>query len=450
MDENPPDTGSGLRTEEVKRRHVLPKALLIGLVSGALAGLFRLALQASEDGRLRLTDRHRGGAGLLAAIALGMLGGGLALWLVRRFSPEAAGSGIPRLKSVLLGRAKLPWRRLLPVKFIAGVVGIGGGFALGREGPTIQMGGAAGLIVAERFRVTQGEGERRALIASGAGAGLAAAFNAPLSGMVFVLEELQVALTPVVFVASFLAAVTADIVSRLLAGGDPVFALHGMAPPTLLSLPGALLVGGLAGLGGFFFNRSLLWTLDAFRRFAAWPPWLLGGVIGGAMGGLGWIEPGLAGTGAPLVQRALAGGLPVEAMLLLLLVRFAMTLASYGSGTAGGIFIPLFVLGSLGGLSLGLVGHALDPGLFPHPEIFAVIGMGALFTGIVRAPLTGLVLMVELTGVYDFMLPLLVGCISAYGVAEALGSTPVYEALRLRAERLDGDALAKDAGHPAL
>lgn len=445
MDPPPPATGSGVRTEDVRRRHVLVKALAVGAAAGLMSGLFRLALQAMEEDRVRWVDRRGGPEGLMAALALGMGTGAIAVWLVRRFAPEAAGSGIPGLKSVLLGHETLRWRRLIPVKFLSGALGIGGGFALGREGPTIQMGGAAGLMVSSFFRVSHGEGERKALITAGAGAGLAAAFNAPLSGMVFVLEELQVALTPVVFVAAFLAAVAAAIVARLLAGGAPVFAIGRMASPGLEALPGALVLGGLAGLAGCGFNWSLLKSMDLFDRLQRCPPALVGALVGGAMGLAGWIVPGLAGTGTGIVQQALEGRIAAEAMLLLLGARFLMTMASYGCGPAGGIFIPLFVLGSLGGLSLGAAGHALLPALFPRPEVFAVLGMGALFTGIVRAPLTGLVLMVELTGAYGFMLPLLVSCFAAYGVAEMLGSTPVYEALRIRAEarRRPAPALAK-------
>ena len=159
--------------------------------------------------------------GLAVALGLGALGGGLGLWLVRRFAPETAGSGIPHLKSVVLGESELNWRRVLPVKFFSGVAGIGGGLALGREGPTIQMGGATGLMVSEWLRVKSGEGERKALISAGSGAGLAAAFNAPLAGMIFVLEELHGNFTPVMFVAAFLASVTADVVCRVMTGETP-------------------------------------------------------------------------------------------------------------------------------------------------------------------------------------------------------------------------------------
>src|SRR3954469_21508831 len=223
------DAGFGLGTKEVKRRHILPKALVVGLVSGVLGSAFRLGLLKAEQARVSFLLPRPLAERVRVAMLIGTVSGALALWLVRRFAPDASGSGIPQLKGFVLGERTIEWRRLLPVKFFAGLAGIGGGLALGREGPTIQMGGATGLMVSEWFRVKIGEGERKALIAAGAGAGLAAAFNAPLAGVMFVLEELAGSFTPVVFVSAFLASVTADIVSRGLTGEMPVFTLHNMA-----------------------------------------------------------------------------------------------------------------------------------------------------------------------------------------------------------------------------
>jgi len=425
-------SGSVLKSEEVRRRHILPKALVVGIVSGLIASVFREALQWSELHRLRALLDLPWTEGLPLALALGALGSGTGLWLVRRFAPETAGSGIPHLKSVILGEKVMDWRRVLPVKFLAGLTGIGGGLALGREGPTIQMGGATGLMVSGWFRVTPGEGERKALISAGAGAGLAAAFNAPLAGVIFVLEELHGAFTPVIFVAAFLASVTADVVCRVLTGETPVFSLHGMPAPALGAIPIALVLGLLAGFGGVLFNRCLLGSLDFFERFRARPPFLVGAAAGLILGLAAWIYPEVSGSGAPLAERAFSGAIALRWVLVLVAARFVLTMVSYGSGAAGGIFAPLLVIGALGGLATGILAHALTPGLAPQPAIFAVLGMGALLTSIVRAPLTGIVLMIELTGQYDFMLPLLVSCFAAYGIAEALGNEPIYEALRER------------------
>jgi CIC family chloride channel protein len=431
-----PAATSGLQSIEVKRRHILPKALVVGVVAGLLASAFRMALQYCELSRIAWIERLSLGWGLAAALAIGTLGGAIGLWLVRRFAPETAGSGIPDLKSVVLGEKQLLWKRVLPVKFVAGVVGIGAGLTLGREGPTVQMGGATGLMVSTWFRVKRGEGERKALVSAGAAAGLAAAFNAPLAGMIFVLEELTGSFTPVVFVASFLAAVSADVVCRVLTGETPVFALKGMPGPSLHALPVAVLLGVVAGIAGVGFNRALLASLDLFDRLRRWPPLAVGAVAGFVVGLAAWIYPAISGSGALLSEKALAGEIAVKWMIVLLAARFVLTMVSYGCGAAGGIFAPLLVIGSLGGLAVGAGVHAVLPAWAVFPETFAVIGMGALFTATVRAPLTGIVLMIELTGQYEFMLPLLLSCLVAYGIAEALGDKPIYEALRERSERL--------------
>jgi chloride channel protein, CIC family len=414
---------------------MLPKALVVGLVAGLLASAFRVALQLAEHQRVAWLGQVTGLPGLLLAVGLGVIGGGLGVWLVRRFYPEASGSGIPHLQSVVLGERTMNWRRLLPVKFVAGVCGIGGGLALGREGPTIQMGGGVGLMVSEWFRVKPGEGERKALIAAGAGAGLAAAFNAPLAGLIFVLEELHGGFTPIMFVAAFLASVTADVVGRVLTGEMPVFPLRDLHAPGVGGLPVALLIGGVCGFAGVGFNRSLLKTLDLFQHLKRWPAFALGALAGVVVGVASWVYPGVAGSGGIYVERALAGEVAMHGVVLLILLRFALTMISYGSGAAGGIFAPLLVIGALGGLALGHAAHAIAPGLAPVPAAYAVIGMGALLTAIVRVPLTSVVLLIELTGQYEFMLPLLTASLAAYGVAEYLGDTPIYEALRQRAGR---------------
>ncbi len=434
------DSGNGLKTEQVKRRHILLKAGIIGLVAGLTACAFRWSLREIEllrENVLSGVAEHAGNFfGLPAAIFIGAVLAGLGLWIVRRFAPETAGSGIPHLKSVILDEAKLRWHRVLPVKFIAGVLGIGGGLALGREGPTIQMGGAIGLMVSKIFRVTPGEGERKALISAGAAAGLSAAFNAPLAGVMFVLEELHGHFAPVMFVAAFIASVVADIVCRLLLGASPVFATPGIVAPGLEALPLAAVLGILCGFGGIIFNRVLLWSLDRFDRLQKIPVFAVGALAGAVAGGVGWFYPGLAGSGAALSEHVLAGGIAgIGTLSLLMLARFALTMWSFGSGAAGGIFAPILVIGALGGLALGQGVHAVFPSLAPHPEIFAVLGMGGLLTAVVRAPLTSIVLIIELTAKYEFMLPVLVCLLLAYGVAEWRNCEPIYDSLRIRALR---------------
>lgn len=421
-----------------QRRRMFPRAALVGLCAGLVASFFRIALAGADTFRNGLIEwSHQYPFwGWVFPMFFGMVGASLSVILVRRFAPEASGSGIPHLEAVLHRLRVLNWMRVLPVKFIAGTLALGGGLALGREGPTVQMGGAVGDAISKWLKVPPRE--RRTLIAAGAGAGLAAAFNAPLSGVIFVLEEIQRDFHPFVFGAAFLAAAIADIVSRILSGAFPVFSIPDYATPPTLSLPIFALLGIFAGLLGVVFNRSLLGTMNLFARVKGQWSLVVAAGVGAFVGLAGWFSPMIVGGGHSLAETALAGNLILWSIPIFFVIRFLMTIASYGIGAAGGIFAPLLALGALLGLALGQIANRIAPDVVPQPAVFAVVGMAAYFTAIVRAPLTGIVLIVEMTGNYRQMLPLLVACFCAYAVAELLKDLPIYEALLERDLLRDG------------
>jgi chloride channel protein, CIC family len=236
-------------------------------------------------------------------------------------------------------------------------------------------------------------------------------------------------LHPIVFGAAFIAAVIADIPARLISGAFPVFSVPDYPTPPIASLPAFALLGIIAGLLGLAFNRGLLRTLDLFASILRRRPIVLAAAVGGAIGAISWFSPSLAGSGHTLAEAALAGQLVLSAIPVLFTLRFLLTLSSYGTGAAGGIFTPLLVLGALMGLGIGQIAHRVAPGAVPQPAVFAVVGMAAYFAAIVRAPLTGITLIVEMTGNYQQMLPLLVSCFCAYAVAELMKDLPIYEAL---------------------
>jgi CIC family chloride channel protein len=412
-----------------QRRRLFPRALLVGIASGIIAVAFRFALAGGDAVRaIVLAWAHRVPVfGVLFPILFGALGAGLAVALVRRFAPEAAGSGIPHLEAVLRRFRVLDGRKVLPIKFLGGVLAIGGGMALGREGPTVQMGASIADIVAGWLK--SGPRERRTLLAAGAGAGLAAAFNAPLAGLVFVLEEVQRDFRPIVFGAAFLAAAAADVVARFATGQLPVFRVPSYAVPNLTALPAFAVLGVVAGLGGVLFNRGLIASLDLFARVPKGRAWIAAAVVGGGVGLVGYFSPNALGGGHGLAETIMAGGIALSAVPAWFLLRFFLTMTSYGCGAPGGIFAPLLVLGALLGLGVGDIAFHLAPQAIPRPEIFAVVGMAAYFAAVVRAPLTGIVLIIEMTGNYAQMLPLIVACFCAYAVAEGMGDRPIYEAL---------------------
>ena len=439
----PPSVVSGeiqdfLRTHEQRRRQ-LPRALIVGLLSGLAAVAFRLTLEGADRWRERLyeTAHALGPAGVVLPVLLSASCAAIAVALVRRLAPEASGSGIPHLKAVLHHLRPLRWVRVLAVKFVGGSIGIGAGLALGREGPTIQMGGAIGEMVSGWFSSTPRE--RQTLIAAGAGAGLAAAFNAPLAGLVFVLEELQRDFAPAVFATTLIASATADVVARSLMGQLPVFHAAVTTAPPLTALPVSILIGLFAAILGVAFNRALVGTLDLFQQASRWSAWVGGAAVGAVVGVVGWFAPIALGGGGRLVEQALAGQATLGLLPLFFVLRFGLTMISYGSGAPGGIFAPLLGLGAELGLGIGMLAQRVAPLAVGEPVTFAVVGMAAFFSAIVRAPLTGMVLMVEMTGSYALVLPLLVACLTAYGIADFLGDRPVYEAL-LERDLLRGQA----------
>ncbi|WP_228719918.1 H(+)/Cl(-) exchange transporter ClcA [Methylococcus geothermalis] len=412
------------------RRHLLPRALLLGLLAGGTAVVFHLGLDAGEAWRARMLRFAHGcdTSGMAIPVAVSALCVFLAAWLVERFAPEASGSGIPHVKAVLLGVRGFRWVRVLAVKFLSGLIGIGGGLALGREGPTVQMGAAvaAGLAAG----LSSSPDERRALVAAGPGAGLAAAFNAPLSGLMFVVEELRGQCSSLEFFAAAIACLAADMVCRLVLGELPAFRVMISATPALDLLPAFVVLGMSSGVLGVAFNRALL-AVQCWRphrpawRKVVWLGW------GCSIGAIGWQAPALLGGGQGLVGRILDGeaGLALNLIPLYFAARFALTIGSYGTGAAGGIFAPILVLGALLGLAAGSAIQSLAPALIVEPKAFAVVGMAAFFTGVVRAPLTGVVLMIEMTGNYLLILPLLAACFAALVVADRLHDLPIYEAL---------------------
>jgi CIC family chloride channel protein len=422
-----------------QRRWIFPRAALVGVCAGLVALFFRAALTGADSLRNGLIDWSQSmpAWGWIFPVLFTALGAAISVALTRRYAPEASGSGIPHLEAVLHRIRKLEWKRVLPIKFFGGIIAIGSGLALGREGPTVQMGGAVGDAISRWLKVSPRE--RLTLISAGAGAGLAAAFNAPLSGLVFVLEEVRRDFQPIVFGAAFLAAAIADIVVRIGSDQFPVFAVPSYPTPPLASLPIFALLGLVAGVLGVLFNRSLLIVIERYARIPDRFVLPAAAITGGAVGLIGWFSPIAIGSGHSLAETVLKGEFLLSAIPLFFLTRFLLTTTSYSIGAPGGIFAPLLVLGALIGLAIGQIAHNIAPEVVPIPAVFAVVGMAAYFTAIVRAPLTGIMLIVEMTGNYSQMLPLLVCCFCAYATAEALKDLPIYEALLERDLKRAGD-----------
>ena len=406
-------------------------AFAVGGLSGLVGSVFRLVLEQSDRFRGAVVDwalgKEIGGSAFV--VGLSAIATGLASWLVRKFAPGAKGSGIPDVEAVLRDeQAPPPPPILIPVKFFGGVLAMGAGLALGREGPTVQMGAGIGHFLATAFGRDQDDA--KALLAAGAGAGLATAFSAPCAGAVFVLEELVRRFDARITVTTLCASGSAIAVARLLLGNGPDFSLEPLPYPGLGTVPVYLVLGTITGLMGIAYNRALLGTLAAAERLGRWLPGdLRAAAVGAAVGLLAWFAPGLVGGGDAITQHTLAGGDSLMLVSGIFLVRFALGPLSYAAGTPGGLFAPMLVLGAQVGLVLGTLFCRWFPYMAERPAAFAVVGMAAFFTAVVRAPVTGIILVTEMTGSFTLLLPMLLACFAAMTVPTLLGDPPIYDSL---------------------
>jgi chloride channel protein, CIC family len=404
-------------------------ALVVGAAAGLIGAVFRIVLERADQLRDRVIAWAHGEAlwGFAAVVVAGAAAALVAAWLVRRFAPHASGSGIPHVEAVLRREMPLAPYILLPVKFVGGVLAIGSGMALGREGPSVQMGSSIAQFVGSVCRRTWPD--LRVLMAAGAGAGLATAFNSPIAGAMFVLEELVQRFEHRIAIAALAASTTAIAVARVFLGPNPDFAVEPLLPVPPLGQPLFIVLGLIAGLLAVGYNRLLLGGIALAEHFGRVPVEVRAGLIGAAVAVVAWFAPGLVGGGDPITQATLSGSVAIAFLPVAFLVRALLGSASYAAATPGGLFAPMLVLGAQLGLLFGAWSAALFPGLGIPPQAFAVVGMAAFFTGVVRAPLTGIVLIIEMTAAFAMLLPMVGACFAAMLVPTLLRDLPIYEAL---------------------
>ncbi|MDN3680754.1 H(+)/Cl(-) exchange transporter ClcA [Vibrio tapetis subsp. quintayensis] len=422
---------------------VLIQSCIVGILAGLLGTLFELGVHFVSETRTDWLKNEIGNAvplwlaAFIISAALAFIG----YFLVHKFAPEAAGSGIPEIEGAMDNMRPVRWWRVLPVKFIGGLGALGSGMVLGREGPTVQMGGNIGRMVCDIFRV-KNDDTKHSLLASGAAGGLAAAFNAPLAGIMFVVEEMrpQFRYSLISIKAVIISAISANIVFRSINGQQAVITMPQYQAPDLQALWLFLLLGVLFGLFGVVFNKLVTLSQDAFvaihkndrKRYL-----MTGTLLGGSFGLLLLYVPELTGGGIGLIPAVTEGEYGTNVLLLLFLGRILTTLLCFGSGAPGGIFAPMLALGTLFGYAFGLTAQTLLPGLPIEAGMFAIAGMGALFAATVRAPITGILLVIEMTNNYYLILPLIITCLGAVIIAQLFGGQPIYSQLLHRTLKND-------------
>lgn len=411
---------------ETSKYRLIVSGICVGFATGLLVSSFRMGLEKAESlrGSVLLAVKN-GGAGSFALALAALFAAYLVVWYASRRVPLCTGSGIPQVKGELLGQMEQNWWQIICAKFIGGVCAIGAGLSLGREGPSIQL----GAMVGKGFSRLSGRlgTEEKMLMTCGAGAGLSGAFGAPLAGVVFSLEELHKNFSTDVLLSTMAASVASDFVSSYIFGLSPVFGLSIEGKLPLSRYWMIILLGAMLGIFGVFYNWVTAKVQDAYdklprRSLRIAVPFVC--VIG-----LAAVFPYVLGSGHGLVTEIADGKFALSMLALLLVLKFCFSMVSFGSGVPGGIFLPLLVLGAISG---GLFAEGTEQLLgFENSYLanFVILGMAGMFSSIVRAPITGVILITEMSGDFKNFLSLATVALAAYIVADLLRGKPIYDQL---------------------
>ena len=424
---------------EVTNRNLLRLvivAAIAGLAVGLVGGCFHwLLLHGGAAFTLKLVQWKANGLfglpGWVAASVIAATSVGLARWLIR-LAPTAGGSGIQHVEAVMREQASPAPLLALPIKFVGGLLAMIPGMALGREGPTVQMAAVIGNQCGRIFGLNRDD--KFLLYTAVAGAGLSVAFNAPMAGVAFVVEEVSRKVTTRRLLTTLIAVATSIAIFRTFFGNAVAFEMHTLKAADATSLLIFAGFGVFLGAAGVLYNKSILLGLNIFSICSQRiPPEIGAAVIGALIGLIGYWQPFWVGGGDSQIQSMLSHVLSINTLLMLLLIRWVLGPVCYAPGLPGGLFAPLLLVGSTLGAILASVMNMM-PSLVGAADVaaFAMVGMAAFFTAVVRAPFTGVLLMIEMSGNVALTPALLVACVTATVTASLLRAEPIYDSLRAR------------------
>ncbi|MGL4762857.1 MAG: ClC family H(+)/Cl(-) exchange transporter [Sarcina sp.] len=427
----------------IKLRIVL-QSVIVGLIAGLIISIYRLVLDHIDKYTFATyaflaNNKWYILIGLVVLAIIGLIVG----YMVQDES-MISGSGIPQIEGILTGHFKEPSPvKVLIYKFVGGVLAIGSGLSLGIEGPSIQIGATVANLygnLTKRLKL-----EKRFLISSGAGAGLAAAFNAPFAGVMFVLEEVHKKFTPTLFVSAIAASVSADIVTWGFFGSKHILSTHVMPVLPLKYYPYIIVLGIIMGLAGVVYNKTLVKTMGLYKKINVPVKYRMIIPFICAMF-FGIFIPQVLGGGIHLINNILVNGTVLKFAIILLVAKFIFSMISFCAGTPGGILFPLLTLGSLVGIIFGDV-SVMYLGVNPvFMNTFVLFAMAAMFASIVRAPITGFVLVCEMSGSFTQIGGIALVCGVAYLTAELLRCEPVYESLfKMRLHAQNGTPVTSES-----
>ena len=420
-----------IRQKQRFKYKLILEGIAVGSIVGLVIALFRIMIVKADHARQIAVHLVKVRPVYAFAVLLLLV---LIAWILDkliRFEPDISGSGIPQIEGELKGLEDQNWRKVLAAKFAGCVLAIGGGLALGREGPSIQLGGMIGKGFARRKNALLTE--ERMLMSCGAGAGLAAAFGAPLAGVLFALEELHKNFSAEVLVSTMAASAVADYIAVNIIGLRPVFDFDVEHRIPLRLYWAVVLLGVILGILGVIYNKLLDKMQDFFDRLGN--KFISIGIMLMISFLMMFIYPTVLGSGNNLVKVISDGKFTLIALAILLVAKLLFSTGSFGTGTPGGIFLPLLVIGAItGGLYSTFLSTAFGVEEY-YIKGFVIIAMAGFFSAIVRAPITGVILITEMTGNFMTLLSLVSASLVAYVVADLLGGEPVYDQLMHRRQR---------------
>lgn len=417
---------TGYFLQEIARSKIILQAVMVGLISGLLVVFFKVSINKLFEFIQNFISQFDLSHKLLIFPLITTLGGLISGVLVFKFAPETKGSGIPFVKMVMARMGNITRVRTIVVKFLAGVAGIGTGLSLGREGPSVQLGAGAGALVGKIFKM-KGTDQGK-LIAAGAGSAIGATFNAPIAGTIFVLEELVNKFSASLLFPVLVATVTASSVARHFLGNNPSFTIPYITHD--LSFEGisvCIILGIVAGFLGVAFAKIIYKNNEFFEKMDKIPNWLKPAIAGFGIGVVGIFIPYVLGSGNLSVDLLLQHKLALSVVVLVFAVKFFVTPFCFGSGAAGGIFLPMLMLGSFLGYIVASIFNMF--GFHVDVVVMAMIGMGAFLASVARTPITAVVMVFEMTAGYTHILPIMLSAAIADLIAEKLNHRPIYASL---------------------
>jgi CIC family chloride channel protein len=414
-------------TEQLKNREdhlTVVLSLLIGVLVGLVVVAFILL-----TGRLA-AQMYPAGGSAWRRVFVPVIGSLVTGFLLFRYFPNARGSGIPQTKyAIFINDGYISLKTVLG-KFFLCSASLASGIALGREGPAVQIGAGIASVLGRRFGLSKQN--VKALVPVGCSAALAAAFNTPIAAVLFSLEEILGDLHAPVLGTVVISSATSWIVLHLLLGDEPLFHVPAYRLVHPVEFGVYAILGVIGGLGSVCFVKLLLKLRVLFMRLPKSTQWIQPVAGGLLVGLLGWFMPEVLGVGYDYVEQVLGGNFPLKTVALLAALKIVATATCYSSGNAGGIFGPSLFIGAMLGGAVGSVAHWLLPHQTAGPGAYALIGMGTAFAGIVRTPLTSVIMIFELTRDYSIIVPLMISNLISFFISYRLQREPIYEALALQ------------------